>query len=144
MHISEYRPYLKLVFAISVISVVVLSLLPPRSLPSFGVSDKIEHFIAYAILGLIAGFAFVTQRAAIWLMVSLSALGITLEFCQSFVPGRSPETLDAIASVLGTCVVLSGHVLLRSGSTEKIRNQSVNSAAVSSSTNICTPREPHS
>jgi VanZ family protein len=120
MHISECRPYLKMAFAIGVISVIVLSLLPPRSLPSFGVSDKIEHFIAYVLLGLIAGFAFVTQRAAIWLMATLSALGITLELCQSFIPGRSPETLDAIASVLGTCVVLSAHVLLRSGSAEKI------------------------
>ncbi|MFN0191996.1 MAG: VanZ family protein [Aestuariivirga sp.] len=131
-------------FAIGVILVVVLSLLPPRSLPSFGVSDKIEHFIAYAILGLIAGFAFATQRAAVWLMAFLSALGITLELCQWFVPGRSPETLDAIASVLGTCVVLCTHVLLRPGSAEKIRIQNINSAAARSTNNAHTPRQPHS
>lgn len=144
MRMEGYRRYLKMAFAIGVISVVVLSLLPPRSLPSFGISDKIEHFTTYAILGLIAGFAFPTQRAAIWLVVSLSALGITLEFCQWFVPGRSPESLDAIASVLGTCVVLCTRVLFRLGSAEKMRNQDIISAAVSSTNKSHTPRQPHS
>ena len=141
---SGYRPYLKMAFAIGVISVVLLSSLPARSLPSFGISDKIEHFIAYAILGLIAGFAFPTQRAATWLMASLSALGIALELCQWFVPGRSPETLDAVASGLGACMVLCALVLLRSGSAEKTRNQNINSAVVSSANSSDKPAQPHS
>jgi VanZ family protein len=101
-------------FAISVATIVILSLLPARSLPSIGVSDKLGHFVAYALLGLIAGFAYPTQRARILLMAFLSTLGIGLELCQWVVPGRSPEIFDAIASGFGTFTTLGLHLLLRS------------------------------
>lgn len=108
------RSFLKIVFAISVVTVVILSLLPLRSLPSTGVSDKLEHFVAYALLGLIAGCAFPTQRATILLIAFLSTLGIALELAQWFVPGRSPETFDAIASGVGVGTTLVPQLLLHS------------------------------
>ena len=104
---------LKIAFAIGIALVVILNLLPAQSLPSVDVSDKLEHFFAYALLGLIAGFAFPTPRAMLLLIGTLSALGIALELCQSFVPGRSMELGDAIASGLGACTVLGMHILLR-------------------------------
>jgi VanZ family protein len=131
-------------FAIGVISVVILSLLPSKSLPSLGVSDKLEHFVAYAILGVIAGLAYPTLRAATLLMAFLSALGITLELCQWFVPGRSPETFDAIASGLGAILALCAHLLFHSRSADRTPNESIKSATPSSASNPQTSNRTHS
>jgi len=110
-------------FSIGIASVIVFSLLPAKSLPSLGVSDKFEHFGAYALIALIAGFAFPTRRAAVLLMISLSSLGIALELGQWFVPGRTPETVDAIASGLGACTMLGPYLWLRSRSASLRRNE---------------------
>jgi VanZ family protein len=106
------RACLKLAFTAGVALVVILSLLPAKSLPPLGVSDKLEHFAAYAILGLIGGFAFPTQRTMALLMAFLVALAVLLELGQWFVPGRSPEARDAIASGFGACTTLCAHLLL--------------------------------
>ena len=109
---SGLRACLKIAFAAGVALVVILSLLPAKSLPSLGVSDKLEHFGAYAFLGLIGGFAFPTQRSMALLMAFLSALAVLLELGQWFVPGRLPEARDAIASGFGACTTLCLHLLL--------------------------------
>jgi VanZ family protein len=115
----------RIAFAIGIASVIVFSLLPADSLPSLGVSDKFEHFGVYALLALIAGFAFPTQRAADLLIIILSTLGIALELGQWFVPGRSPETVDAIASGLGACTILALYLWLRSRSASLRRNKRI-------------------
>jgi VanZ family protein len=76
--------------------------------------DKAVHFAAYAILGLLAHFAFDASRrlSAAWSAVVLGGL---LEVLQFFFPPRQPEILDFIANGLG---VLFGFLLgnrVRSG-----------------------------
>ena len=97
---------LKLAFAVAVVTVLVLSLLPGRDLPSVGLSDKLEHIIAYAGLALSGSLAFSRPTAVLWLAVLLPALGIALEFCQMLVPGRSAEVADAVADTIGVAVVI--------------------------------------
>jgi hypothetical protein len=104
---------LKIVFAAGVALVVMLSLLPAKSLPSLGVPDKLEHFAAYALLGLLGGFAFPTQRTMALLMAFLLTLAVLLELGQWFVPGRLPEATDAIAGGFGACMTPCSHFLLR-------------------------------
>jgi VanZ family protein len=80
-----------------------------------GLSDSTGHFIGYTLLGALAirGFAQgrwrgVTGRSA-WQAVVMSSLyGVTDEFHQSFVPGRSPSVEDWCVDTLGalTAVVL--------------------------------------
>jgi len=80
------------------------------SLPG-GLSDYTGHFIGYTLLGALAmrGFARsrwsgVTGRAAMQAVVMSSLYGITDEFHQTFVPGRSPSVADWCVDTLGACV----------------------------------------
>jgi uncharacterized membrane protein SirB2 len=54
----------KMLFLAGVIGVVVLSLLPAKHAPSL-FSDKLEHLIAYPVLGLVGGLAFPTRQATL-------------------------------------------------------------------------------
>jgi VanZ family protein len=101
----------KLAFVGATLMVVVLSLLPGKDLPAVGISDKLEHVIAYAILALLGGLAF--PRATMLLAVMLSALGIAMEICQIVVPGRSAEIADAVADAIGVGLVLVPLFVLR-------------------------------
>jgi VanZ family protein len=102
----EIRIGLRLTFTAAAIAVVVLSLLPRDSLPSVGMSDKYEHLVAYALLAANGWLAFPTRRAALWLMLLLPLMGITLELAQTFVPGRSGDVADALVSALGAYLLL--------------------------------------
>jgi len=141
MYMLRSRSYLKIAFAIGIATVVILSLLPAKSLPSTGVSDKFEHFLAYALLGVIAGCAFPTQRATILLMAVMSTLGIALELGQWFVPGRSPATFDALASGVGACTTLGLCLQLRLRSAGTKANESVEFVATKSSSNSHLPKK---
>ena len=79
----------------------------PPSLPG-SVSDVTAHAVAYAALGAamlrgVAGaeWARVDARGAVLAALLAAAYGLTDEFHQSFVPGRTPELRDAAADALG-------------------------------------------
>jgi predicted membrane channel-forming protein YqfA (hemolysin III family) len=69
--------------------------------------DKLFHLIVFAILGFfIMGAMKITgngyRRSQVWLVVLIVVLyGISDEFHQYFVPGRSTESLDALADGIG-------------------------------------------
>lgn len=92
-------------FIAGVMGVVVLSLLPARDAPSL-FNDKLEHLIAYAILGLVGGLAFPTWRATLWMIALLPLLAGALELGQEFAPGRSTEIADAVVSGAGSWLTL--------------------------------------
>jgi VanZ family protein len=106
---------LRLAWLIALVVVIVGSLLPARSvaLQVVGrvfVSDKLEHFTAYAIL---AGFPVLDRsRFPRWYTVAafLFLLGVALEFTQKLVPGRSCDWHDGLANTVG---ILSGMALAR-------------------------------
>lgn len=115
MVMHEIRIGLRLAFAVAVIAVAVLSLLPRGSLPSVGVSDKYEHLAAYAVLAANAWMAFPSRRAALWLMLLLPLMSAALEFAQTLVPGRSGEVADALVSAVGAYLLLVPMLLCRGG-----------------------------
>jgi len=102
---------IKLAFVGATLMVVVLSLLPGNDLPAVGISDKVEHIIAYAVLALLGGLAF--PGATVLLAVALSALGVVMEICQMIVPGRSAEIGDAVADAIGVGLILVPLAVLR-------------------------------
>src|SRR5262245_10012606 len=110
---GSFRTALRYFFTAGAIAVIVLSLLPGRDMPSLGVSDKIEHVIAYAVLGLAGGLAFPTRRSTILLLALLPTLGIALEIAQLAVPGRSAEVADALADSIGTAITLLPFLFVR-------------------------------
>ena len=90
------------VWLLSAAMIGYLSLLPGIELPvSFWNADKIYHCLAYAWLGALPLWGFASQgrgRAAAYAMVVLGGL---LEWGQSFVPGRTASTGDAVANAVG-------------------------------------------
>lgn len=101
------RPWLwAALWALGIAAVVVASMLPAPDLPDLHVSDKSEHFTAYALLA--AGAVQLYARRMSWLSVcvALALLGIGLEFAQgALTTTRTMDAADALANSLG---VLAG------------------------------------
>jgi VanZ family protein len=77
--------------------------------PEWPLKDKVLHFTAYALLGVLFLRAFNTTRVKqnlkliIMLSIILSSLyGISDEIHQSFVPYRTADVMDALADFLGS------------------------------------------
>ena len=79
-----------------------------EQLPSWPFLDKILHVAAYALLGFLVFRALATGHLTnnLNLALIISALfaglyGLSDEWHQSFVPGRSAEAADALADLIG-------------------------------------------
>lgn len=92
-------------FAVS--GVVVLSLVNLSGLPPVSEGgDKVEHFLAYALLSASAMQLFATRRGCVLVAALLVALGVGLEFAQgALTTTRMADPRDALANTLG---VLTG------------------------------------
>jgi VanZ family protein len=83
-----------------------------EQLPSFAFSDKLLHVIAYAILGALVCRGAKTingwrHRRGVLLFIGTCAAalyGLSDEWHQSFVVGRSAEWADALADFVGSLV----------------------------------------
>jgi VanZ family protein len=92
------------------IAIFTLTHLPPSDLPKVNVNDKVEHFVAYGILG---GLIFLTIWAYRpefrhgWLLVVVLAMcyGAIDEWLQLAV-GRTCELADWVADVGGSVLVV--------------------------------------
>ena len=90
----------------------------PERIPSFQFSDKVLHFLAYAVMGVLFYRAYQTLRIKdnlrmlmLLSVVSASLYGIGDEIHQHFVPFRDADILDAIANTLGAlCGVYLYHM----------------------------------
>ncbi len=103
-HDATLKGLCRLGFALCVLTVTVLSLLPQAVMPKVEISDKLSHFIAYtaiATLGLL-GYRAVAMRIALGVI----ALGGAIEIVQTFVPGRSAEMLDFVVDIGGVAAGL--------------------------------------
>ena len=89
-------------------------------IPSFEFSDKVLHFFAYAVLGVLFYRAYRTLRIKgdprmliLISIVSATLYGISDEIHQYFVPFRDASIYDAIADALGAiCGVYLYHLWL--------------------------------
>ncbi len=86
------------------------------------VPDEAGHFIGYLIFsltltwGATSGFSKgLTASSAVLLWIVAVSYGMSDEFHQSFVPGRTPSLLDLLADAIGALVGISASwFLLRS------------------------------
>jgi VanZ family protein len=92
---------LRVVFWLTVLGVVVLSLLPAPQLPKLAMSvwDKAQHTLAYAALGTLGLWAY----AKAWgrMLLGLLAMGIGVELAQATTGWRHGDWQDALANTLG-------------------------------------------
>jgi VanZ family protein len=101
----------------------------PEELPSFEFSDKLLHFGAYAVMGILFYRAYQTLavRRNIPLlmlisMISAALYGISDEIHQSFVPSRNGSISDVIADVFGAICgvyVYNRWVMARGGAADR-------------------------
>ncbi len=110
MPILGYRRILKFWFPVLFYSGIIfyVSSLPSVTLPVGGPTDKIVHIIEYAILGFltaraIRGSSDSWSRRKIFLtaVVFSFAYGLSDEFHQMFVAGRTSSLADAFADGIG-------------------------------------------
>lgn len=89
-------------FAIGLVAVIVLSLLPSNTLPSLDLWDKIEHAVAYALLAATGcvGFGLMAPRTQFAVLVGLTAMGGLIELAQPL-SGRTASIEDMLANVIG-------------------------------------------
>lgn len=71
--------------------------------------DKVEHLGAYAVLGLLIARALMAygvarRKAAVLALVLGFLYGVSDEYHQSFVPGRTADWRDAMADLLGSSI----------------------------------------
>jgi VanZ family protein len=87
-----------------------------KALDVLGISDKLEHFLAYAFLAFLPA---VHERRNFVVAAALGAiaLGVGLEYGQLYSPGRSFEIADMVADAIGVCGGLIVGVPLRSPAT---------------------------
>ncbi len=109
---------LRLAWVLGLLVVIVGSLLPGDSLPIrelalLDISDKIEHFAAYAALAFLPAIH-ERRRAVIFMALALVGLGVLLEFGQLLSVDRDFEIGDMVADAAGVCVGISLGLLLRS------------------------------
>ena len=93
---------------LAIAAVVVGSLVPGRDLPAVPVSDKFEHFAAYAVLA--AGAVQLFARRVSWAFVCLLLvlMGIGLEVLQAKMAlGRMLDRNDALANTIGVLLGLA-------------------------------------
>jgi VanZ family protein len=91
-------------------AIAVLSLMPkPEQVLDVKISDKLEHFIAYATLSLVLAHALrrAGRRGAALMTIAVlasSGFGGLMEILQGFFPPRTPDVVDAVANTIGACL----------------------------------------
>jgi VanZ family protein len=78
-----------------------------------GMSDKLAHAITYGILGAACLFGLVAadwrrivRRTSVLAVIVAVLYGVSDEFHQAFVPGRTPDVLDVLADAVGAAVAV--------------------------------------
>ncbi len=75
--------------------------------PDLPESDKVAHFAVYGLLATLLCRLGAGWRAAAWAVLATSLFGVTDEWHQSFVPGRSCEVADWVADTTGAALAVT-------------------------------------
>ncbi len=103
------RILLRLAWLAGTAAVIVGSLVPAQSsvlglLEQAPLSDKAEHFLAYAVLAALAALPQFGSRRLHLVLAFLFAMGAALELGQIFSPGRTCDWHDLLADTAGIAV----------------------------------------
>jgi VanZ family protein len=87
---------------IALITIVVLTFVPPSLRPASGIAHVLEHFSAFLLVGGAFGLAYPDRAIAI--AVVAVPLTAALELMQLFAPGRHARFADFVVNAVGICV----------------------------------------
>lgn len=101
--------------------ILVLTLTPGRNVPRVPIEglDKVVHFFLFGILAFLflrGSFQESQKEKSKKIFLSFLtplALGIIIEFCQNYVPGRSFSMMDILANTLGILAGITTFLLIR-------------------------------
>jgi VanZ family protein len=99
--------YLIAIAWVGYLAIVIASLVPGSGRPHIhGFPGELEHFLAYGAVGSAFGLAYYTPLARVVSGLILTAGAALLEAFQSFIPDRTPELADILASSVGAWIGL--------------------------------------
>lgn len=93
---------LRIISFIYLVAIIIVSLIPFTGTESVGHSDKIAHFIVYALLGILGYYISGSFKQRIYFFLSIISLGVVLELVQFLIPTREFSYLDIAANFTGT------------------------------------------
>lgn len=98
------------VWPIALAAMVILASQRPRlASPDITHIDKVTHFSVYGLLATLVCRLGAGKRGAIVAWVVVALFGITDEWHQSFIPGRSSDVADWIADISGAAVAVGAY-----------------------------------
>ena len=101
------RRFLIAIAWVGYFAIVILSLVPGSMRPHIhGFPGELEHFLAYGAVGSTYAFAYCSTLARVVSGLILTAGAALLEGLQSFVPDRTSELADILASSAGAWIGL--------------------------------------
>ncbi|MGB8317125.1 MAG: VanZ family protein [Ignavibacteriaceae bacterium] len=91
---------------------LVLTTLPGKELPKTGINDKIEHFTAYFLLGILLSLTLLFQNKfskikkyfTLFTGLIIGLYAALDEIHQLFIPGRNCDILDWTADMIGASI----------------------------------------
>ncbi len=85
------------------------------------VSDILAHGALYLILGGLLYFSF-QKRQGVWTILIAALYGLSDEFHQSFVPGRTPELKDLIVDTTAALLMVVMINLVKQAKKSRVRS----------------------
>ena len=89
-------------FVLATAFTLAVALLPAHRAPHGVGWDKMNHLLAFLVLGVNGMLAFGHwRRGLLAVLLMLAALGLLIEVGQAFVPSRKADALDLLADMIG-------------------------------------------
>ena len=94
-------PLARMALAIAAVAITALALMPAPEVPVTTSWDKLDHWLAFFTLALLAEHAFPHQP--FWRRIALCvvAYGVGIEIVQWFTPDRDASVMDVLADSIG-------------------------------------------
>jgi VanZ family protein len=96
--------FLKVISWLLIGSLVIITFMPASGRPVTGLQHHLEHFAAFALTGLIFGFAYAWQLRT--LLLSAFVFTLLLELGQVPLPTRHARLEDFIVDAAGACLAI--------------------------------------
>jgi VanZ family protein len=118
MAYPEAKKLIRILWLTAILVVIVGSLLPGNSAPMrlldrLHISDKFEHFLAYAVLTFLPTIH-ERRQLVIAAAIGALALGVGLEYAQLYSGWRDFEFRDMLADAVGVCTGAAAGIPMRS------------------------------